>query len=258
MSSQTVEIDQILYDQVEEQYNKIKKRERVQKVIKFISLVAFIVSVLTLVFASFYIVGDKNYNIFNMVQNHNNKESIEAQILPAIDEFSKDVWLSDFWFAFSLWYVAIKSVSIVISFVIGVVKVLFGGFFRLFSGKLTHEKKAKIVEKYKKKHSHTFVKSIITSIISYVIGLIFPTVADILDLKDNATSIILPIIYSVMVVVCFFVPLSSIGSSVLIAGQVLTVDMKLIFLMTATGVLHTAMIVLQYVVNLVYNFRKLK
>ncbi len=244
-------------DIVEMQYETIKRREKTLKTLKNLSVLAFLGALLVLLLYPCFIMGEARYSILDSLLDYIKEEGIGYEIAIVLEPITQKFKLSTFLFVFSLWYVAIKLVVLVFLFVISILKFLFGGFFKLiFHKELTYQQKEKIVEKYRKKNSRTLLKGVVGFIISNLISLIFPTISDLLQLKDDATSFYLPLIFSIMFVVGLFIPFSSV-SSVMVMDATLVIDMLPITIAMVCGVLHTVFILVSYVVNFIFKRRKI-
>ena len=119
------------------------------------------------------------------------------------------------------------------------------------------EEKTKIVEKYKKKHDKTILKNFIGWAIGAIVKLIFPPIGDLLDLKDSATSLLLPLVFALMCILSVYIPLSTISNNIVIAEATLFVDMKFVTIAMVFGVLHTVLLLISSILAIIFNFRKL-
>lgn len=240
---------------IEDQYDVIKKREGALDTLKTISNLLFLISLACLLLYPFFTLGTEKYNFLNVLLN-DNKESVAYQIFKAIEPIIDGEWNGEIFVWFSMWYVLIKVVVLAFTLVFGVLKFIFGGFIKLFK-KPTIEEKTKVVEKYKKKHSKTLLKNFIGWLIGLIIKTLIPPIGDLLDLKDNATSLLLPIVYAVMCVLSIYIPLSTISNNIIVAEATLLVDMKFVTVAMISGVLHTLLILFGLLLQFIFNTRKL-
>ena len=240
---------------IEDQYDIIRKREGSIDALKTISNVLFLISLAFLLLYPFFTLGSEKYSFINVLLN-NNKESVAYQIYQTIEPIIDGEWNGEILVWFSMWYVLLKVVILAYVIIFGFFKLIFGGFRKIFNEPTILEK-TKIVEKYKKKHNKTFLKNFVSWLIGAIVKLIFPPIGDLLDLKENATSLLLPIVFALMCVLSAYIPLSTISNNIIVAESVLLVDMKFVTMAMIFGVLHTVLLLIASLLAIIFNFRKL-
>ena len=117
---------------VERQYAVIESREKTIKIINNIAFIIFVVSVAFLLFYPCYSIGGEKFNIFTFFVNNLSNDGIEKEIETVLQPIFKDVILFELLLVASIWYIALKAITFVFSFIF---KGIFGGLIRLFKGK---------------------------------------------------------------------------------------------------------------------------
>lgn len=244
------------FNTVEQQYDIIKRREKIIKTINRIAFFVFVASVAILLFYPSYSLGGEQHNIFNFFFSNMSEGGVEKEVKEFLQPLFKDVWLFDLLMLASTWYIFLKVLTFVLSIIKGFFKLIFGGFFR--RGKnLTHDEKIKVVEKYKKKNSHGLIKKIISFVISNIISFVFPMLSDMLQLKKDLTSTFLPLIYMLMTITCIYIPLGRVTGAV-VSGMELTINMLPLTLAMIFAIAHSVTLFVAYIVKTVFKWRKIK
>lgn len=243
--------------QVEEFYKTIQKREGSIKLFKNLALILFFASVAIFLLYPLFTIGGEKFSFVNLILAKET-DVIPYQIFKLLIPVIDGEWNGEVFVWFSVWYLILKVVIFVFTFIIGFFKFIFGGFIKLFKKKeVPFEKMNKVVEKYIKKHDKTILKKIIAWLLGFLVELIFPTLGDLLNLKDSASSLILPIVYALMCVLCLFIPLNALSNTLVIESATLIINTGFLFIAMILGILHTLLILVATILELVFDARKL-
>ncbi|MBQ3597520.1 MAG: hypothetical protein II988_06925 [Clostridia bacterium] len=251
-----------LYDdkirEVERQYEQIKGREKVIKVLKFLSVLAVIVSLVALFIYPILNIGGNNVAYSDYISKTQDDGSIESQISSYLETFQNKYNCPDIIFYLGLWYIFTKIIVLAISCIIFLFKNVLFGFFKLITGhKVSYQEKLKVVNKYKKQTNNALSKNIFKSVIVFIISLIIPTLGDILDFKDSASSVIYPIFYAIMIILSYYLPYSLVPVGAVVGGVALSINMLPLTIATFSAVAHALLGIIILITKLVFKSRKI-
>ncbi len=259
-------IVQIEHDEIERKYQLIENREGTVKILKNLSIIFLFVHLAIAFFYPFFTVGEDKYSLILLLLGYNKEVGAEFELISLIRRADISPW--DFVLSLaSVWYIFLKLVITlfhifkrIFNFLFKILsKIFVFGFFLPKKEKvITIDDKKKRVDRYIKANSHTFVKGIIKFIIETVITLVFPPTSEILQVKDDATSMQLPLVFAIAIILLFYLPIKAIALETAVAGLPLIVDMKFVMIATVLGILHTLMIIIVWVVEAVYRRRTIE